>query len=67
MIKKRGRGRPPGKRTNPDYAQHSLWLPNALYARVGRKLVTDTGRREFSGLVERLLKRWLADGGKYPE
>lgn len=55
-----------GKRTDPAYKQHSLWLPNALFAKVSRKLVTNTGRYEFSLLVEDLLTRWLAEGGELP-
>ena len=60
------RGRPNGKRSNPEYRQHSLWLPNALHARAARKLITDTGRQEFSVLVSHLLECWLADGAKIP-
>ena len=68
---KRGPGRPrssKSKSTNPGYSQRSVWLPDLLYARVVRKSIDDTGKRhEFSGLVEHLLKSWLADGGKLPK
>jgi hypothetical protein len=68
---KRAPGRPRSansKSSNPGYSQRSVWLPDAMYARVVRKLIDDTGkRREFSGLVEHLLTRWLADGGKLPK
>lgn len=58
-------GRPPGKRSNVNYSQRSLWLPKALYARVAHKLITADGHRyEFSALVTDLLEDWLSKGGK---
>jgi hypothetical protein len=62
-------GRPKtGKRSNPDYNQHSVWLPGSLQAEVWRALVTPEGKRyEFSRLVESLLRRWLDAGGKLPK
>jgi hypothetical protein len=61
-------GRPAtGKRSNPDYAQHSVWLPGSLYGEVLRGLVTAEGKRyEFSALVEHLLRQWLERGAKLP-
>ena len=58
------RGRPAtGRRSDPDYAQHSIWLPIALYRRTVIKLGVDENgkRREFSGLVEQLLKDWVRE------
>lgn len=54
----RGRGRPPGKRTNPDYQQVTVYLPRALHDDVKIKLIQE-GRKEFSELVENLLINWL--------
>lgn len=54
----RGRGRPPGKRTNPDYQQVTVYLPRALHDEVKIKLIQE-GRKEFSELVENLLINWL--------
>jgi hypothetical protein len=34
-----------GKRSNPEYAQHSVWLPGSLYGEVLKGLVTPDGRR----------------------
>jgi hypothetical protein len=52
-------GRPAtGKRSNPEYAQHSMWLPGSLYGHVLKGLVTPDGKRhEFSALVESLLRQ----------
>jgi hypothetical protein len=62
-------GRPAtGKRSNPDYAQHSVWLPGSLYGDVLKGLVTPDGKRaEFSALVESLLRQWLKLGAKLPK
>ena len=62
-------GRPAtGKRSNPEYAQHSVWLPGSLYADVLKGLVTPDGKRaEFSALVESLLRQWLKAGAKLPK
>jgi hypothetical protein len=62
-------GRPAtGKRSNPQYAQHSVWLPGSLYGEVLKGLVTPAGRRyEFSTLVESLLRQWLKSGARLPK
>ena len=44
-----------------------MLLPKVLMARVQKRLITPTQKHEFSALVERLLKEWLAEGGKLPE
>lgn len=54
----RRRGRPPGKRTSPDYQQVTVYLPRALHDQVKIKLIQE-GRKEFSELVENLLINWL--------
>ncbi len=48
------RGRPAGKRSNPDYAQVTAYIPRALYDEV-KILLIRAGGREFSELVEALL------------
>jgi hypothetical protein len=62
-------GRPAtGKRSNPEYAQHSVWLPGRLYGEVLKGLVTPEGKRyEFSALVEALLRHWVKSGAKLPK
>jgi hypothetical protein len=51
-------GRPPGKRSNPEYQPVTAWIRKATYQSVRERLFTE-GRREFSVLVEDLLRDWL--------
>ena len=62
-------GRPKtGRRSNPDYHQHSVWLPGELVADVSKALVMPDGKRfELSALVEHLLRRWLESGRRLPK
>src|SRR3712207_5060782 len=54
------RGRPAGgKRTNPDYEQVAAYIPKELNKRVKMRLLELDKPREFSELVEFLLKKWL--------
>ena len=57
-VAHRGRGRPPGKRTHPDYQRVTVYIPRALHDDVKIKLIQE-GRKEFSELVENLLINWL--------
>ena len=57
------RGRPAGgKRNNPDYEQVAAYIPRDLNKRVKMRLLELDKPREFSELVEFLLKRWLQSG-----
>jgi len=58
QLVNRRRGRPSGKRTNPDYQQVTVYLPRALHDQVKIKLIQE-GRKEFSELVENLLINWI--------
>jgi transposase len=62
-------GRPKtGKRSNPDYRQHSVWLPGELVADISKALVMADGKRfELSALVESLLRGWLRAGARLPK
>ena len=54
------RGRPAGgKRNNPDYEQVAAYIPKELNKRVKMRLLEMDKPREFSDLVEFLLKKWL--------
>ena len=57
-IEQRKRGRPTGKRSNPQYAQVTAYIPRALYDEVKILLIRDGGK-EFSELVAELLSEWL--------
>ncbi len=51
------RGRKPAKHSDPDYVQTSLYLPRQLKNTVRARLLEQG--KEFSGLVEDMLREWL--------
>jgi hypothetical protein len=53
------RGRRPGKHSSADYTQTSIYLPIELRNRVRAKLY-EKGL-EMSGLVENMLREWMAE------
>jgi|GEM_PF-3116931 hypothetical protein len=55
---RKGPGRPAGKRTNPDYAQVTAYIPKSLHDDVKIALIKEGGK-EFSTLVEELLSEWM--------
>jgi len=52
-------GRKPGKHSNENYTQTSIYLPIELRNRVRSKLYEQG--LEMSGLVEDMLRKWLED------
>lgn len=56
------RGRPPGgKRNDPDYEQVTAYVRKRVHRDVKIALLQDEPRREFSELVDELLRKWLAE------
>jgi hypothetical protein len=54
----RGRGRPPGKRSDPDFKPTTLFLRTRT-KRTAMRLLEDNGSaKDLSELVEELLKEW---------
>ncbi len=53
------RGRPTGKRSNPDFEQVTAYINKQTNEEVRVKLIREGKRRDFSELVEELLKKWL--------
>ncbi len=54
------RGRPAGgKRNDPEYEQVAAYIPKEVYKRVRMRLLEMDKPREFSDLVEFLLRKWL--------
>jgi len=51
-------GRPPGKRSDPAYQPVTAWVRKTTYQAVRERLLKED-RREFSLLVEELLRDWL--------
>ena len=60
----RSRGRPSGKRTDPDYAQVTAYIRKATHHGVKLRLLQEGQGREFSELVEELLATWLTEDEK---
>jgi hypothetical protein len=52
------RGRPPGKRSHPDFEQITAYIRKDTHHAVKIELLNN-GRKEFSELVEELLGQWL--------
>ena len=64
-AQKRGPGRPPGRRSNPDYTQISAYIPLELLLEVQDELAEERREkkqrtpRPVSDLMEELLASWL--------
>lgn len=54
------RGRPPAKRSNPDFVQTSPYIRKTTLLAVKSKLLNEGEKREYSELVEELLTKWLS-------
>lgn len=54
-----GRGRPRGKRSNPDYEPTTLLLRKDTKRAVSRRLEDEGGEMDLSDLVQHLLANWL--------
>ena len=55
----RGRGRPPGKRSDPDY-QPTTVLLRKLTKKTASRLLEDTNAsQDLSDLIEQLLTEWI--------
>lgn len=50
-------GRPPGKRSNPEYQQVTVLLHGQTYVEVRKRLLDE--RKEVSTLIDELLSEWL--------
>lgn len=53
------RGRPTGKRSDPDYEQTTAYIRKDTHRSVKIALLEDGEGREYSELVEELLSKWL--------
>lgn len=54
---KRRVGRPPGKRSNPEYQQVTVLLHGQTYLEARKRLLDE--RKEVSTLINELLAEWL--------
>lgn len=55
----RKRGRPSGKRSNPEFEQVTAYIRGDTYQKVRIVLLEEGKKREFSELVEELLAHWV--------
>lgn len=53
------RGRPPGKRSDPDFVQTTAYVRADTYKDIRIALIQEDEEREYSELVEELLSKWL--------
>jgi hypothetical protein len=53
------RGRPRGKRSNPDYEQVTAYIKKKTYKQIKIALLEQDDIGDFSELVEELLSQWL--------
>jgi hypothetical protein len=58
-VLSRGKGRPPGKRSNADYQPTTVFLRKATKNTAQRRLMDDTEKRDLSELIEQLLSQWV--------
>ena len=54
-------GRPPGKKSDPDYAQVTVYLRKDNHLAAKKRLLDDG--KEFSELVDELVTAWLEKSG----
>jgi hypothetical protein len=57
--KPKKRGRPPGKRSDPDFTQITAYLRTKTIEDVKIKLIKQGSTQDFSELIEELLSVWL--------
>ncbi len=55
----KAKGRPPGKKSDPDFTQVTVYLREDSYA-TARKILFDE-RKQFSDLIGELLNRWIEE------
>jgi hypothetical protein len=55
----RGKGRPPGKRSDPDYQPTTVLLRHQTKKMANRLLEDGSTRQDLSELIEQLLTEWI--------
>lgn len=56
-------GRGVGRRSDPAYMQASSYMPRRMRRQVDRALLNDPSERDYSELIEELVREWLAKQG----
>ena len=60
-TKSKRRGRPPGKRSDPNYTQITAYVRTKTIDDVKVKLIKQGSKQDASELIEELLSAWLRD------
>jgi hypothetical protein len=58
-LESRGKGRPPGKRSNVDYRPTTVFLRKRTKNAAQQRLMDDPEGRDLSELIEQLLAQWI--------
>src|SRR5262245_27483544 len=61
----RGKGRPPGKRSDPDYQPTTVLLRQQTKKMANRLLEDGSTRQDLSELIEQLLTEWSQHNRKF--
>ncbi len=56
----KGRGRPPGKRSDPDWAPRTILMRTKIHRRVSIMLLERDSGPDLSELVDQLLTEWIS-------
>ena len=56
----KGRGRPPGKRSDPDWAPRTILMRSKIHRRVSIMLLERDNGPDLSELVDQLLTDWIS-------
>ena len=56
----KGRGRPPGKRSDPDWAPRTILMRSKIHRRVSIMLLECDDGPDLSELVDQLLTEWIS-------
>ncbi len=56
----KGRGRPPGKRSDPDWAPRTILMRSKIHRRVSIMLLERDDGPDLSELVDQLLTEWIS-------
>jgi hypothetical protein len=60
---RRGPGRPPGKKTDNDFVQVTIYIKDETHRAVKKALLDEPRKKDFSDLVEDCLSKWLRARG----
>lgn len=60
IVNSKGKGRPPGKRSNPEWKLYSHFLKKQTQREATAILRADDDPRDLSDVLQELLEKWIA-------